>query len=154
MLIKEVYDKKEKIEVSKGILNSLPNWFGIPEAIEEYTDESSRLPFFIAVEESKVVGFISIKENSKYTAEVYLMGVLSDYHKRGIGRELINKVLKWSKNQGYEFLQVKTLDESHQDIYYEGTRKFYKSVGFKEFECLKELWGEENPCLIMLQHIG
>ena len=102
--------RRKKIEVSKGILNSLPNWFGIPEAIEEYTDESSRLPFFIAVEESKVVGFISIKENSKYTAEVYVMGVLSDYHKRGIGRELINKVLKWSKNQGYEFLQVKTLD--------------------------------------------
>lgn len=99
------------------------------------------------------MGFISIKENSKYTAEVYVMGVLSDYHKRGIGRKLINKVLKWSKEQGYEFLQVKTLDESHPDIYYEGTRRFYKSVGFKEFECLKGLWGEENPCLIMVQHV-
>lgn len=153
MKIIEVNDKQEKSEISTGILKSLPNWFGIPESTQEYINESSNLPFFAAIDESKPIGFISVKENNKYTAEIYVMGVLSDYHKQGIGRALFNKVLQWAKEKGYEFLQVKTLDESHPDVYYAGTRKFYQSIGFKPLECLPELWGKENPCLIMIQHI-
>lgn len=81
-------------------------------------------------------------------------GVLPDYHKQGIGRALVNRTLKWAKEHGYEFIQVKTLDEAHPDTYYKGTRKFYLSVGFKPLECLPELWGKENPCLIMIKHIS
>ena len=109
--------------------------------------------FFAAIDESKPLGFISIKENNQYTAEIYVMGVLPDYHKQGIGRSLFNGDLGWSKEHGYEFLQVKTLDASHPDIYYAGTRKFYLSMGFKPLECLPKLWGKENPCLIMIQYI-
>lgn len=153
MKIIEVNDEQEKIEISECILKSLPNWFGIPESTQEYINVSIHLPFFVAIDESKPIGFISIKENNKYTAEIYVMGVLSDYHKQGIGRALFNNALQWAKEEGYEFLQVKTLDESHPDVYYSGTRRFYQSIGFKPFECLPELWGKENPCLIMIQHI-
>lgn len=153
MKIIEVNDEQEKSEISEGILKSLPNWFGIPESTQEYINVSIYLPLFVAIDESKPIGFISIKENNKYTAEIYVMGVLPDYHKQGIGRALFNKVLQWAKEKEYEFLQVKTLDESHPDVYYAGTRKFYQSIGFKPFECLPELWGKENPCLIMIQHI-
>lgn len=154
MYIKEIHDKQEKIKISTSILESLPDWFGIPESTQEYINVSSKLPFFTAMNESKPLGFISIKENNQYTAEIYVMGVLPDYHKQGIGRGLFNKVSDWSKENGYEFLQVKTLDESHPDVYYAGTRKFYLSMGFKPLECFPELWGKENPCLIMIQHIG
>lgn len=153
MYIKEINDNKEKIEISTKILKSLPNWFGIPESTQEYVNKSSKLPFFAAIEESNPLGFISIKENNEYTAEIYVMGVLPDYHKQGVGKALFNKTLRWAKEKGYEFLQVKTLDESHPDIYYAGTRKFYLSMGFKPLECFPELWGNENPCLIMIKYI-
>ena len=153
MNIKEIHDKQEKRQISTGILKSLPDWFGIPESTQEYINESSKLPFFAAIDESKPLGFISIKENNQYTAEIYVMGVLPDYHKQGIGRSLFNRALGWTKEYGYEFLQVKTLDASHPDIYYAGTRKFYLSMGFKPLECLPKLWGKENPCLIMIQYI-
>ena len=153
MNIKEIHDKQKKIEISTSILKSLPDWFGIPESTQEYINESSNLPFFATTEASKPLGFISIKGNNQYTAEIYVMGVLPDYHKQGIGRGLFNKVSDWSKENGYEFLQVKTLDESHPDVYYAGTRKFYLSMGFKPLECFPELWGKENPCLIMIQSI-
>ena len=45
MKIKEIYDKKVKIEISTSILESLPEWFGIPESTQEYIDNSSNLPF-------------------------------------------------------------------------------------------------------------
>jgi GNAT superfamily N-acetyltransferase len=153
MIIKEIDDKQEKKEISTRILESLPNWFGIQESTQEYISKSSNLPFFAAIDESNPLGFIAIKENNRYTVEIYVMGVLPNYHNQGIGRSLLKRVLQWAKEEGYEFLQVKTLDESHPDIYYAKTRKFYTSVGFKPLECLPELWGRENPCLIMIQHI-
>ncbi|MPM08949.1 hypothetical protein SDC9_55265 [bioreactor metagenome] len=153
MHIKEINDKQEKREISSNILKSLPNWFGIPESTQEYINESSKLPFFAAFDKLKPLGFISIKENNQYSAEIYVMGVLSDCHKQGIGKALFDVALQWAKEMGYEYLQVKTLDESHPDIYYAATRKFYQAVGFKPLECLPELWGKENPCLIMIQHI-
>ena len=153
MIIKEICDIQEKKEISTSILESLPNWFGIQESTQEYISESSNLTFFAAIDESKPLGFISIKENNRYTAEIYVRGVLPECHNQGIGTSLLSRVLQWAKEKGYEFLQVKTLDESHPDIYYAKTRKFYTSVGFKPLECLPDLWGKENPCLIMIQHI-
>ena len=153
MHIKEIHDKQEKKEISYSILKSLPKWFGIPESTQEYINESGKLPFFAAIDNSKPIGFISIKENNQYTAEIYVMGVLPDYHKQNIGKALFNIALQWAKESGHEYLQVKTLDGSNPDMYYAATRKFYQSVGFRPLECLPELWGKENPCLIMIQHI-
>ena len=153
MNIKEIHSKSEKIEISTRILKSLPNWFGIPESTKEYINESSNLPFFTMFNEEDPVAFISIKENNKYTAEIYVMGVHPNYQRQGIGRALINKAIEFLKEGGYEFLQVKTLDESHPDIYYARTREFYLSLGFKPLESIPELWGEDNPCLIMVQHL-
>ncbi|HHX23572.1 MAG: GNAT family N-acetyltransferase [Clostridia bacterium] len=153
MVIKEIKDEQEKKEISRSVLESLPNWFGIQEATENYIRESSKMPFFVALDESKVLGFVAIKENTPYTAEVYVMGVIPDSHNQGIGTSLMNKIVQWAKEKGYEFLQVKTLDESHPDKYYAKTRRFYTSVGFRPLECLPELWGRDNPCLIMIRHI-
>jgi len=51
-------------------------------------------------------------------------------------------------------LQVKTLDKSHPDKNYACTRKFYEAMGFRPLECIPELWGKDNPCLIMVMYIG
>ncbi|NMA84724.1 MAG: hypothetical protein GX962_12790 [Epulopiscium sp.] len=53
MIIKETNDEQEKKGISTSILESLPNWFGIQESIQEYISESSNLPFFAAIDESK-----------------------------------------------------------------------------------------------------
>jgi hypothetical protein len=48
---------------------------------------------------------------------------------------------------------VKTLGESSDYEYYKGTREFYGSVGFYPLEEIKEIWNDENPCLIMLMSL-
>ena len=52
-----------------------------------------------------------------------------------------------------KFLIVKTLGDSHPDNNYKRTRGFYNKVGFYPLEEIKEIWGEENPCLIMVKSI-
>lgn len=154
MEFKQINDSQEKMKLSADILKKLPEWFGIPEAVDDYINYSSNMPLFAVYFQSKAVGFIVIKENNQYTAEIYVMGVDPNYHRRGIGRTLVSGIIKWCREQGYEYLQVKTLDESHPDKNYARTRKFYEAMGFRPLECIPELWGENNPCLIMVMYIG
>lgn len=151
-MIKQIFESPQKIVIVSDILNKLPNWFGIPKAIDEYIAKSGDMIFFAAFIESKAVGFLSIKRNSQYTAEIYVMGVLPEYHRKGIGRALVTCAFKWCQENNYEFLLVKTLSETHPDPYYAITRKFYEFMGFKPLKYL-DIWGKDNPCLIMITQI-
>jgi ribosomal protein S18 acetylase RimI-like enzyme len=154
MDISQIHDKQQKREIAADILHDLPDWFGIPESTQRYITQSMDMPFFAALEAAKPVGFVAIREINPYTAEIYVMGVLKEYHRHGAGRALVNEVLKQVKEKGFEFLMVKTLDGSDPDVNYSRTREFYQAVGFKPLECIPEIWGKENPCLLLVQHLG
>ncbi|HBM75867.1 MAG TPA: GNAT family N-acetyltransferase [Clostridiaceae bacterium] len=153
MDIKMVDSQDEKKAVCKSILCSLPDWFGIPEAIDEYVKKSSQMPFWALYDGNNAIGFIAVKKTSDTAAEIYVMGILEAYHRKGYGRRLFSLCYEWCKDNGLSFLQVKTLDKSHPDMHYENARKFYQAMGFKELECIPEIWGKECPCLIMIMSI-
>jgi GNAT superfamily N-acetyltransferase len=133
------------------ILDELTDWFGIEEALEGYKAEIDNLPTFLAYENDHILGFLCFKKHNEYSGEIYVMGVALDYHRKGIGRTLINSMEDWSKNQGIEFIQVKTLGPSIDDINYMKTRAFYSAMGFKPLEEIKTIWNEQNPCLIFIK---
>ena len=51
-----------KASITRCILEQLPDWFGIPEAVEEYISDSSGRPFFCAFDGDRPVGFLYLKE--------------------------------------------------------------------------------------------
>lgn len=55
-----LYDSKTKKAVSRGILEALPEWFGIAEAREEYIAQSAAEPFWCAYDGDKPIGFLYI----------------------------------------------------------------------------------------------
>jgi ribosomal protein S18 acetylase RimI-like enzyme len=136
------------------ILRALPDWFGIEQAIVEYVNAINELPTFLAHDgdsSSKPFGFMSIKRHSPECAELYVLGVLASHHRQGVGRALLLHVEQWLINDGVRFVQVKTLSPSRPCIYYDATRRFYQSMGFVDLEEFKTLWGERNPCLMMIK---
>jgi GNAT superfamily N-acetyltransferase len=136
------------------ILRALPAWFGIEDAIVHYAEEIDRLPTFRAVDAAgQTLGFASIKQHTPYAAEVYVMAVRREAHRQGIGRALVVAAEDWLRGQGVEYLQVKTLSPTHADPNYARTRAFYAAVGFRPLEELEELWGEQNPCLLMVKRL-
>lgn len=146
-MVKEITDKNEKRAIAKKILELLPEWFGIEESREEYIQESMEQDFIAAVKDNSPVGFLCLKETGKDTVELAVMGVMKEYHRQGIGRELFAAAKELAIKQGYSFMQVKTVQMGRYDRY-DATNRFYKGLGFKEFEVFPTLWDAHNPCQI------
>lgn len=147
MDIIQILDDSAKKNITKCVLEALPEWFGIPESREEYIQDSLGKIFFCAYNDKKPIGFIYIKQTGKDTVELACMGVLKEYHRSGIGRELFECVKKVISEQGYSFIQVKTVQMGKYEEY-DKTNRFYIALGFKEFEVFPTLWDEWNPCQI------
>lgn len=147
IVVREIRDSEDKKRITRLILEALPDWFGIEESREEYIRECVDKPFFAAFCRDRPIGFICLKETGKETAELCVMGVLQEYHRKGVGRMLFEKLRETAKRLGYSFLQVKTVQMGRYEDY-DATNRFYLSLGFKEFEVFPLLWDEWNPCQI------
>ena len=152
MQIKQIIDDEQKKKITRSILEALPDWFGISQAREEYIAQSEKKIFFCAFEKDDPVGFLYLKETGSDTVELYVMGVLKDFHRKGIGRELFENAKEMAVKQGYSFIQVKTVQMGKYKEY-DATNRFYLSLGFKEFEVLPTLWDEWNPCQIYVMSV-
>lgn len=146
-MIEEIKDKQLKRHIARSILETLTDWFGITESREQYIKDCEEQIFVVAKEAGKEIGFICLKETGKDTVEIAVMGVLKEYHRHGIGKELIKAAKDIAVEKGYSFLQVKTVQMGFY-VDYDKTNLFYCNVGFKEFEVFPMLWNENNPCQI------
>lgn len=152
MIIEQINKKDEKESITRQILEALPEWFGIPEAREEYISDSKDQIMLAAKEKEKPIGFICLKETGRDTVELAVMGVLKEFHRQGIGRKLFNAAKEIVAEKGYSFMQVKTVQMGRYKEYDE-TNLFYISLGFKEFEVFPTLWDEWNPCQIYVMSL-
>ena len=152
MVIRQIDSDIEKASIARTLLESLPDWFGIPESTEEYIVDSKGRPFFCAYADDVPIGFLYLKETGRHTVELAVMGVLKEYHRQGVGRKLFAEAKIEAKRIGYSFIQVKTVQMGRYDIY-DDTNRFYLSLGFKELEVFPTLWDECNPCQIYIMAI-
>lgn len=152
--IKRVEDLDEKTRITLEIMNALPEWFSPPEDIVNKSVIHREYPFIAAYDRGKAVGFAVLKIHNRYTADVYNLGVLRDYHRTSIGHQLMVSCVQYCKENHYRFLIVKTLDESAVYEPYNGTRAFYKKEGFYPLEVFTCVWDEDNPCLFMVKVIS
>lgn len=80
------------------------------------------------------------------------MGVLMEFHRKGIGSALFDCAGKAAREMGYSFIQVKTVQMGRYNEY-DITNKFYLSLGFQEFEVFPALWDERNPCQVYVMSL-
>ena len=105
-----------------------------------------------AYEDDKPIGFLCLKETGKDTVELAVMGVLQEYHRKGVGKSLFKKAKEIAVEKGYSFMQVKTVKMGvYED--YDKTNLFYQSIGFKELEVFPLYWDEANPCQIYVMSL-
>jgi N-acetylglutamate synthase-like GNAT family acetyltransferase len=141
----------EDIPACESVLHSLPNWFGIAEANEQYIRDLSALPTFVSEIDGEIAGFASVHQHNPDAAELHIIAVSPEQHRCGIGRLLLQRVEQEARSAGARILQVKTLGPSNPDKGYAKTRAFYLAMGFIPLEETTAFWGPDNPTLIMVK---
>ena len=132
-MIEQIQDAALKRTISRNVLEALRDWFEVDESREKYISDCAGWIFLAAKEEDQYAGFLCLKETGRETVELAVMGVLREYHRKGLGTALFEEAKKTAKEKGYSFMQVKTVKEG---VYadYDITNRFYRSLGFQEFE--------------------
>jgi GNAT superfamily N-acetyltransferase len=126
--------------LGEKILRSLPDWFGIESAIQQYVLDASVLPTFFF----DSAGFLTLREN-----EIHVMAVSPEFHRAGVGRALLVYAETYLRQRGFSAICVKTISPARECAAYELTRKFYFSLGFTLKEELPLEWGAHNPCWLL-----
>lgn len=138
----------------REVLSELPEWFARPDANAHYAQKAVTAPIFVARDDGHDVGFAYLESHNASTFEIYCMAVRPGQHRQGVGVRLIAAVEQFARENGAEFLTVKTLGPSHPDPNYAKTRAFYASAGFVPLEEFDTLWGARTPCLLMVKPIA
>ena len=146
-MVKLINTAEEKRSIARQVLEALTEWFEVPETREDYIQKSGDWIMVASFDEDVPNGFLCLKETGKDTIELAVMGVLKNYHRQGIGTQLFDAAKQIAVEQGYSFMQVKTVAMGYYEDY-DQTNRFYQSLGFKELEVFPLYWDEANPCQI------
>jgi GNAT superfamily N-acetyltransferase len=136
------------------ILRSLPQWFEVEEAIEQYGVDSARYPTFAVWRGREMIGFGTVRKHYGVTWELHCLAIHVDWLGMGLGGRLVRRVEQWVRERGGRYLQVKTVGPSHPSREYKGTRAFYARQGYEPLEEFIGLWGPRCPCLQMIKYLG
>jgi ribosomal protein S18 acetylase RimI-like enzyme len=145
--------EREDADVCEAIVRGLPDWFGIEEGIAEARGYLETQDGLVADDGRAVVGFLTYTSAYAESMEITWMAVAADAHRRGIGRALIEALVRDARSRGCELVLVKTLADSEPSPEYEATRSFYRAMGFRPLTVLPDLWDAANPCLLMVRSL-
>lgn len=135
------------------LLRSLPDWFGIEQAIRDYVSAAAELAGWTARVDGEAVGVLTVRRHFPQSAEVDVMAVDERWHRRGVGRALLSVAEDALRADRVRLVQVKTLGASHPSAHYARTRRFWAGCGYLPVEELADLW-PGNPCLLMVKPLG
>lgn len=123
---------KTDLKAVINVVNKLhPKWFD-ENALKNIPLDVQVQNCLVAKEGKNVIGFISFtidKENN--TSEITWMGIDLNYHRKGIGSQLLNNIERRLRSLGVSELFVKTVGHTSPPYKpYEQTVNFYRKHGF------------------------
>ena len=142
MRIKPLETESERLaclEIARG----LPEWFN-EAGLKAMERDLEKEVTFISVEDSQVLGFVTLKLLNEKAVEILWMAVRRELRGKGIGTEMLRFVEEWARREGFELIVVKTSGDLSYTPYDE-TRRFYEENGFVRIALIDPYpeWGEE-----------
>jgi len=95
-------------DVVRSLLDDLPEWFGIPEAVDQYVADSATMPTLLATDEAgEPVGVLVHRQHFPESVEIYVMAVARRRHRQGIGGALVDTLAAQASSAGARLTSVK-----------------------------------------------
>jgi predicted N-acetyltransferase YhbS len=104
---------------------------------ENLIKRSENIKYFIATDNKKIIGICGYDKNKIHTLFVNI-----NYHKKGIGKQLLTKILKEAGNDGLK--SIKTWSTFYAE-------KFYNSFGFIKKKEIYLREGKKDIILIEME---
>ena len=149
MDITEITDPACKSSACAAIIGKLPAWFGIPASNERYVREMASKDVFAALIDTRTIGLIALRYHFQKTAEIWWMGFMPEYHRKGIGQCLFDAAKGRALQMRCTTMAVTTLSPRRPDEGYARTRAFYEHLGFRLFREFNED-DTQNPLVWMV----
>ena len=118
-------------QICRDITQSLPGWFGQPEANERYAKGVAERIALVAFDGTKPIGLISLEFHYPNNANIYWFGVMRNYHDQGVGAALMKAAVQFCIEKNCDSMTVETLAECNGDEAYLKTYRFYERCGFR-----------------------
>jgi ribosomal protein S18 acetylase RimI-like enzyme len=134
-----------------NIAKTLPEWFTAT-AIEQMQADFGVQQGFVALHKSRIVGFVTFFVSGS-VAQIGWIGISPEFHRCGIGKNLITQLVLSLKSKGVRELRVHTLSDAIEYKPYESTREFYHKLGFKDFQRITQHNPECPELLVLVRRI-
>ena len=135
---------------STGFFEAAPDEIDVAAELAEQALKEGNSPenydFVFLEDEGKTVGYACFARVpcTLSSFEIYWIAIHNDCRGKGLGKRLINEVIRMVKNLGATKLVLQMAGRAQ----YLPTQKFYQACGFKEEARLKNYYAVGDDCLI------
>ena len=126
----------EQIEQARALFREYESWLGLSLCFQNFERELAELPgayaepdgrLLLARDNDELAGCVALRQLSDRSCEMKRLFVRDTFRGKGIGRLLIEMIIRNAKEIGYERMLLDTLPPRMNDAI-----ALYRSIGFKE----------------------
>ena len=126
----------DQIEEARALFREYESWLGLSLCFQNFETELAELPgayaepdgrLLLARHNDELAGCVALRQLSDRTCEMKRLFVRETFREKGIGRLLIETIIRKAREIGYERMLLDTLPPRMNDAI-----ALYRSIGFKE----------------------
>ena len=128
----------DKIDAARGLFREYEAWLGLDLCFQNFEKELAELPgayappdgrLLLAYEGDELAGCVALRKLSDGVCEMKRLFLKPQFHGKGRGRLLAQRIIKEARDAGYERMRLDTLAEQMGKAI-----SLYRSLGFRDIE--------------------
>ena len=129
---------EEDVKQARGLFREYEAWLGLDLCFQNFEKELAELPgayapptgrLLLAYEDDQLAGCVALRKLSDDVCEMKRLFLRPQFHGKGCGRDLAERIIAEARGAGYLRMRLDTLPEQMGKAI-----ALYRSLGFKEIE--------------------